>query len=135
MGNLIPAIKMNINHTILVDTRWKQRFRLTKEDDLNTDCENNGVSVSEFFRFTENVNYTMTKVDNTLAIEYLSGKSDHFSPIWSVILFLIGFQMLSSGKIFNLGACNIFYRLELWDRILFEEEVRFNRKSKLRTEI
>ena len=99
MGNLIPAIKMNINHTILVDTRWKQRFRLTKEDDFNTDYENNGVSVSQFFRFTENVNYTMTKVDNTLAIEYLSGKSDHFSPIWSVILFLIGFQMLSSGRV------------------------------------
>ena len=101
MGNLIPAIKMNINHTILVDTRWKQRFRLTKEDDLNTDYENNGVSVSQFFRFTENVNYTMTQVNTTLTIEYLSGKSDHFSPIWSVILFLIGFQMLSSGKIFN----------------------------------
>jgi len=99
---------MDVNHTILVDTRWKQRFRLAKEDDSNTDYENNGVSVSDFFRFTENVNYTMKKVDTTLEIEYLSGQSDHFSPIWSVILFLVGFQMISSGKLFNLGPCNIF---------------------------
>ena len=99
---------MNVNYTILVDTRWKQRFKLAKEDDSNTDYENNGVFVSDFFRFIENVNYTMKKVDNTLEIEYLSGQSDHFSPIWSVILFLVGFQMISSGKLFNLGPCNIF---------------------------
>ena len=110
---------------------------MTKEDDLNTDYENNGVSVSQFFRFTENVNYTMTKVDTTLAIEYLSGKSDHFSPIWSVVLFLIGFQMISSGKIkLLILELEIFFgRLELWNRILFEEEIRFNRKSKLRREV
>ena len=112
---------------------------MTKEDDLNTDYENNGVSVSQFFRFTENVNYTMTKVDTTLAIEYLSGKSDHFSPIWSVVLFLIGFQMISSGKIkllIQFWSLKYFFgRLELWNRILFEEEIRFNRKSKLRREV
>ena len=97
-------MKLNVNHTILVDTRWRQRFRLAKEDDVNTDYENNGVSVSKFFRFTENVNYTMAKVDNTLTIEYLCGQSDHFSPIWSVILFLVGFQMISSGKTSNSTA-------------------------------
>jgi len=126
---------MNVNYTILVDTRWKQRFKLAKEDDSNTDYENNGVSVSDFFRFTENVNYTMKKVDNTLEIEYLSGQSDHFSPIWSVILFLVGFQMISSGKLFNLGPFNIFYRLDLWSRLLLEEEIRFHRKSKLRRNV
>ena len=130
---------MNVNYTILVDTRWKQRFKLAKEDDSNTDYENNGVSVSDFFRFTENVNYTMKKVDNTLEIEYLSGQSDHFSPIWSVILFLVGFQMISSGKLLNSGPCNIFaiffYRLELWSRLLLEEEIRFHRKSKLRRNV
>ena len=126
---------MNVNYTILVDTRWKQRFKLAKEDDSNTDYENNGVSVSDFFRFTENVNYTMKKVDNTLEIEYLSGQSDHFSPIWSVILFLVGFQMISSGKLFNSGPCNIFDRLELWSRLLLEEEIRFHRKSKLRRNV
>ena len=126
---------MNVNYAILVDTRWKQRFKLAKEDDSNTDYENNGVSVSDFFRFTENVNYTMKKVDNTLEIEYLSGQSDHFSPIWSVILFLVGFQMISSGKLFNLGPFNIFYRLDLWSRLLLEEEIRFHRKSKLRRNV
>ena len=99
---------MNVNHTILVDTRWKQRFRLAKEDDSNTDYENNGVSVSDFFPFTENVNYSMKKVGTTLEIEYLSGQSDHFSPIWSVIFFLVGFQMICAGKLFNLGPCNMF---------------------------
>ena len=37
-----------------------------------------------------------------LEINYLSGKNDHFSPIWSVAVFLIGLQILYSGMNFGL---------------------------------
>ena len=99
---MVPPIKLNQNSTILIDTNWPQRFRLTKIDDNNTDYEYGGVATSvDFFKFVENVNYTLTRQQNVLNIKYLSGKDDHFSPIWSVALFLIGLQMLYSGLNFG----------------------------------
>ena len=71
---------------------------MTREDDLNTDYENNGVFVSDFCRFQENVNYTLATSNVALIIQYSSGHSDHFSPIWSVLLLLVGLQMISTGK-------------------------------------
>ena len=99
---MVPPIKLNQNSTILIDTNWPQRFRLTKIDDNNTDYEYGGVATSlDFFNFVENVNYTLTRKENVLDVKYLSGKDDHFSPIWSVALFLIGLQMLYSGTNFG----------------------------------
>ena len=68
------------------------------------DCTFNKTNLSEFYRLSENCNYTLAfaekKTDGNLMVTQVSGHIDNYSPIWATFLFLGGLQAAYSTGVY-----------------------------------
>ena len=97
-GEVIPPLVMNNTVDILVDVRWPQRFKLASKNDNDTTWQSLGDYSSDFFRFQENCNYSISGQSNeTILIEKVAGHPPTYSPIWGMFLIFLGLQLAISG--------------------------------------
>merc|ERR1712130_136077 len=91
-GSLLPTLEKNSAHVAWVDTRWRQRFRLTLENESNTDYENDGKAVTPFRRLFESGIYSIDLANQSSAtkITPIANDKADFKPIWTAAIFSVG---------------------------------------------
>ena len=88
---MIPKLKSGESVTVWIDTRWSQRFRLSKNV-TSTDFENNGVVATNFFELYEGGEYEFDVTNSTSFKSIISHRKmkdlrrDYVKPIWIAII-------------------------------------------------
>ena len=100
-GNIIAPFNSKLS-SALIETRWKQRFRFTLENETGTDFNDSGQAHSSYFRLQEANNYTLSINGTSIVINHVSGSNNTYSPIWGSILIFIGLQIVYSVSIYFL---------------------------------
>jgi len=97
-GNIILPFNKQLIAPALIDTRWKQRFRFSLENENKTDFDDDGKGKSEFYQFQEGSNYTLEFMHGkNVSISRISGNDNKYSPIWGSFLLLFGIQIIYSS--------------------------------------
>ena len=98
-GDLIPKLKLDATVTVWIDTRWPQRFRLSKNV-TSTDFEDNGVVATNFFELYEGGEYEFDVTNSTSFKSIISHtkmkdlRRDYVKPIWIALIIVSGLKIL-----------------------------------------
>ena len=98
-GDLLPELRLNDSLVAWVDTRWPQRFRLTR-DVTNTDFEDSGLASTDFYQLYEGGRYKLSLEDAHNFSRIISRKDPvdlrrkYIKPIWTAILLLVALKIV-----------------------------------------